>query len=70
MKEAIQQKKVSYKKMCENRLEKNKARYKNIKNRTKKVVANSMREEAEKEFTKLNEKPNNILLMKKRWKRY
>ena len=38
-----------------------KARYKNIKNRTKKVVANSMRKEVEKELTKLNEKPINIL---------
>ena len=41
MKEAIQQKKVAHKKMCKNRSEENKAKYKNIKNRTKKVVANS-----------------------------
>ena len=54
MKEAIQQKKVVYKKMCENRLKEDKAEYKNIKNRTKKAVANSMRKEAEKELTKLN----------------
>ena len=48
MKEAIQQKKVANKKMSKNRLEENKARYKNIENRTKKVVANSMRKKAEK----------------------
>ena len=58
MKEAIQQKKVAYKKMCENRPEENKAKYKNIKTRTKKVVANSMKKEAEKELTKLNKKLN------------
>ena len=61
MKEAIQQKKVAYKKMCKNRSEENKAKYKNIKTRTKKVVANSMKKEAEKELTKLNKKLNNIL---------
>ena len=36
----------------QNRSEENKARYKNIKNRTKKVVTSSMRKEAEKELTK------------------
>ena len=41
MKEAIHQKKVAYKKLCKNRWEENKARYKNIKNQTKKVIANS-----------------------------
>ena len=64
-KEAIQQKKVAYKKMCENRSEENNARYKNIKNREKKVVANSMKKEAEKELAKLNEKPNNIFALVK-----
>ena len=48
VKEAIQQRKVAYK-MCKNQSEENKAKYKNIKNRTKKVVANSMKKEAEKE---------------------
>ena len=59
MKEEIQQKKVAYKKMCKNQSEENKAKYKNIKNRTKKVVANSMRKEAEKKLTKMNKKLNN-----------
>ena len=48
MKEAIQQKKVICKKICENRSEENKARYRNTKNRTNKVVANSMRKESER----------------------
>ena len=56
MKEAIQQKKVAYKKMCKNRSEENKAKHKYIKNQTEKVVANSLRKEAEKELTKLNKK--------------
>ena len=60
MKGVIQHNKVAYIKMCENQWEENKARHKNIKNRTKKVVANSMRKEAEKELAKLNEKSNNI----------
>ena len=52
VKEAIQQKKVTNKKMCENCSEESMARYNNIKNRTKKVVANFMRKVAEKEITK------------------
>ena len=51
--------------MCENPSEERRAKYKSIKNRTKKVVANSMRKEAEKELTKLNEKPNNIFTLVK-----
>ena len=60
VKEAIQHKKVAYKKMCKNRSEENKAKY-NIKNQTKKAVANSMRKEAEK----VNKKPNNIFTLVK-----
>ena len=51
--------------MCKNRLEENKAKYKNIKNRTKKMVANSMKKEAEEVLTKLNKKPNNIFTLVK-----
>ena len=65
VKEAIQQKKVAYKKMCKNRSEENKAKYKYIKNQTKKVVANSMWTKAQKELTKLNKKPNNIFTLVK-----
>ena len=64
VKEAIQQKKVAYKKMCKNRSEENKVKC-NIKYRTKKVVTNFMRKEAEKELTKLNEKPNTIFTLVK-----
>ena len=64
VKEVIQQKKVAYK-MCKNRLEEDKAKYMKIKNRTKKVVGNSMRKEAEKELTKLNKTPNNIFTLVK-----
>ena len=49
MEVAIQHKKVTYKKVC--------------KNRAKKVVAKSMRKEAEKEFTKFNKKQNNIFTL-------
>ena len=65
VKEAIQQKKVAYKKMCKNRSEENKSKYKNIKNRTEKVVANSMRKETQKELAKLNKKLNNIFTLVK-----
>ena len=65
VKEAIQQKKVAYVKMCKNRSEENKAGYRNIKNKTKTVVTNSMRKETEKELTKLNKKPNNIFTLVK-----
>ena len=51
--------------MCKNRSEKNKAKYKNIKNQTKKVVASFMRKEAQKELTKLNKKSNNIFTLVK-----
>ena len=66
MKEAIQLAKVTYKKMCENRSdEENKVIDKRMKNRTKKVIADSMRKEAEKELTKLNKQPNNIFTLVK-----
>ena len=64
VKEATQQKKVAYK-MCKNRSEENRAKYKYIKNRTKKVVANFMRKETEKELAKLNKNPNNIFTLVK-----
>ena len=56
--------------MSKNQLEENKAKYKNIKNRTKKVVANSMRKEAEIELAKLNETPNNISTLVKFMKKH
>ena len=53
LKEAIHQKKVTYKKMCKNQLEENKTRYKNTKNQMKKVVANPIKKEAEKRVNKI-----------------
>ena len=49
--------------MCKNRSEENNAKHKNIKNQTKKVVADSMRKKAEKKLTKLNKKSNNIFTL-------
>ena len=72
VKKAIQLNKVAHKKMCKNRLKENKAKYMNIKNQTKKMVANSMKKELEEELTKLNKKPNNIftlvMFIKSDWK--
>ena len=45
----MRQKKVAYKKLWLNPSEENKARYKNMKNQTKKMVAYSVRKKAEKE---------------------
>ena len=50
--------------MCKIRSEEKKAEYKNIKNRTKKVAANSMRKEAEKDLIKLMVQNFNIVLKK------
>ena len=41
------------------------AKYKNMKNLAKMVVANFMRKEAENELIKLNKKPNNIFTLVK-----
>ena len=51
--------------MCKNRSEKNKARYKNTKNRTKKMIGNSIRKEADIVLTKLNKKPYNTFTLVK-----
>ena len=48
--------------MCLNQLDKNKARYKSIKNQTTKAVANSMRKETKKELTKVSENPYIIFI--------
>ena len=64
MKGAIQQTKVANKKISENRSEENMVRHKNIKNRTKKLVASFTRKEAEKELTKLNKNQITFLHLK------
>ena len=65
MKEAARQKKLAYEKTGKNRLEENKAKSKNMKNQTKKAVANSTRKDAEKEFTRLSQKSNNVFKLMK-----
>ena len=51
MKEAIARKKDVHKEMCKSGTEANKARYKNMKNRAKKVVVKTMKEVAERELS-------------------
>ena len=55
MKEAIARKKDAHKEMCKSGTQVNKARYKNMKNRAKKVVAKAMKEAAERELRDLCE---------------
>ena len=50
VKEAIARKKDAHKEMCKSGAEANKARFKNIKNRAKKVVTKAMKEAAEQEL--------------------
>ena len=51
MKEAIARKKDVHKEMCKSGTEANKPRYKNMKNRAKKVVVKTMKEVAERELS-------------------
>jgi hypothetical protein len=60
VKEAIARKKVAFKEMCKNGTDENKALYKNMRNRAKKVVAKAMRKEAEQELRELSENPNKV----------
>ncbi|XP_068739418.1 uncharacterized protein [Montipora capricornis] len=60
VKEAIARKKDTRKDMCKSGTEANKARYKNMKNRAKKVVAKAMKEAAERELRELSEHPNKV----------
>ena len=65
MKEVIAKKKDAHKKMSKSGTEANKARYKNMKNRAKKVVAKAMKEAAEWELRGLNEHPNKVFKLVK-----
>ena len=60
LKEAIARKKDVHKEMCKSGTEANKARYKNMKNRTKKVVAKAMKDAAEQQLKELSEHPNKV----------
>ena len=66
MKEAIARKKVAHKEICKSGTEANKARYKNMKNQAKKVVAKAMKEFAEGE---LSEHPNKVFNLVKSLKK-
>ena len=68
MKEAIAREKDAHKEMCESGTEANKARYKNMKNRARKVVAKAMKEAAERELRGLSEHPNKVFKLVKSMK--
>ncbi|XP_068674313.1 uncharacterized protein [Montipora foliosa] len=69
VKEAIPRKKDAHKEMCKSGTEANKARYKNMKNRAKKVVAKAMKETAERELRGLSEHPNKVFELVKSMKK-
>ena len=66
VKEAIARKKDVHKEMCKSGTEANKARYKNMKNQAKKVVAKAMKEAAEQE---MSEHPNKVFKLVKSMKK-
>ena len=61
----VAKKKDVHEHMCKSGNETNKARYKNISNRAKKVVAKPMKEAAEWELRELSEHPNNVFKLVK-----
>ena len=73
MKEAIAKKKDAHKEMSKSGTEVNKTKYKNMKNRAKKLVAKAMKEAAERELRELSEHPNKVFKlvksMEKGWER-
>ena len=69
VKEAIARKKDAHKEMCKSGTEANKARYKNMKNRAKKVVTKAMKEAAEQELRELSEHPNKVFKLVKSMKK-
>ena len=69
MKEAIARKKDVHKELCKSRTETNKARYKNVKNRAKKVVTKTKKKTAERELRELSEHPNKVFKLEKSMKK-
>ena len=69
MKEMIVRKKAAHKEMCQSGTERNKARYKKIKNGAKKVVMKAVKEVAERELRELSEHPNKVLKLVKSMKK-
>ena len=62
-------KKETFKTFCKTGLEEHRTFYKKLRNQTKKVIANAMKAEAEKEMEELREKPNKIFKFVKFMKR-
>ena len=69
VKEAIAGKKDAHKEVYKSGKEVNKARYKNMKNRAKKVVAKAMKEATEWELRELSEHPNKVFKLVKSMKK-
>ena len=69
VKEAIVRKKDAHKEMCKRGNKANKARYKNMKNRAKKVFAKAMKETAERELRGLSENPDKVFKFVKSMKK-
>ena len=57
MKEADSRKKEAHKAMCQNNTEKNKRRYKSMKNKAKKAVSKALREKADEALTDITNLP-------------
>ena len=69
MKEAIARKKDAQKEIFKRGTEAHKARYKNMKNWAKKVVAKAINEAAELELRELSEHPNEVFKLVKSLKK-
>ena len=69
VKEAIARKKDAHKEMRKSGTEANEARYQNMTNRAKKVVAKAMKEVAERELRGLSEHPNKVFKLVKSMKK-
>ena len=61
--------KDAHKEMCKSRTEANRARYKNMKNRAKKMVTKATEETAERELRELSEHPNKVFKLVKSMKK-
>ena len=69
VKEAIARKQDAHKEMRKSGTKANKARYQNMKNRAKKMVAKAMKEVAERELRGLSEHPNKVFKLVKSMKK-
>ena len=60
MREAVSEKKDTYKAMCQNNTEENMRRCKSMKNKAKKAVSKAMREKAEEALTEIKHCSNRM----------